>query len=71
MCVNISLIYLFINFMGVRVLNARKFPTLPIFPSYIENQNQHKCQLIVDMLMLEWFHFILFSEKKKKKRFGK
>ena len=45
----ISLIYLFINFTGVRVLNARKFPTLHIFPSYIENQNQQKGQLIVDM----------------------
>ena len=49
MCVNISLIYLLINFTGVRVLNARKFPTLHIFPSYIENQNQQKGQLIVDM----------------------
>ena len=45
----ISLIYLFIYFTGVRVLNARKFPTLHIFPSYIENQNQQKGQLIVDM----------------------
>ena len=49
MCVNISLIYLLINFTGVHVLNARKFPTRHIFPSYIENQNQQKGQLIVDM----------------------